>query len=80
TDITLTSVEKVISVAVSDAAKAVAGGSFKGGAYTGTLQNQGVRMSPFHNLDSKVPDALKAELTQLQADIISGKVSVKPGQ
>ena len=76
--ITLTSVEKVISVAVYSAAQAVNDGTFKGGAYTGTLANNGVRLSPFHDLDSTVPAALKAELDQLKADIISGKVSVKP--
>lgn len=78
TAVTLTSVEKVISVAVFSAAKAVADGTFKGGAYSGTLANDGVRISPFHDLDSKVPAALKAELDQLKADIIAGKVSVTP--
>ncbi len=78
TSVTLTSVEKVISVAVFSAAKAVADGSFKGGAYTGTLANDGVRISPFHDLDAQVPAALKAELDQLKADIIAGKVSVTP--
>jgi basic membrane protein A len=80
TSITLTSVEKVISVAVYSAAQAVNDGTFKGGAYTGTLENNGVRLSPYHDLDSKVPAALKAEIDQLKADIIAGKVSVKPAQ
>ncbi|HVP21847.1 MAG TPA: BMP family ABC transporter substrate-binding protein, partial [Anaerolineaceae bacterium] len=80
TSITLTSVEKVIHVAVYSAAEAVQNGTFKGGAYTGTLENNGVRLSPFHDLDSKVPADLKAELDQLKADIIAGKVSVKPAQ
>lgn len=77
TSITLTSVEKVISAAVYSAAEAVQKGTFKGGAYLGTLENNGVKLSPFHDLDSKVPADLKAELDQLKADIIAGKVSVK---
>jgi basic membrane protein A len=76
--IELTSVMKVIYAAVFDAAKAVNDGTFKGGAYTGTLQNSGVDIAPFHDLDSQVPADLKAEITQLKADIISGKVSVAP--
>ncbi len=78
TSITLTSVMKVIYAAVYDAAKAVNGGTFKGGTYVGTLVNNGVDIAPYHDLDSKVPDALKAEVTQLKADIIAGKVSVTP--
>ncbi len=78
TSITLTSVMKVIYAAVYDAAKAVNDGSFKGGTYVGTLANKGVDIAPYHDLDSKVPDALKAEVTQLKADIIAGKVSVTP--
>ena len=78
TPIVLTSVEKVIDVAVLDAIKSVKDGTFKGGNYVGTLQNNGVRISPFHDLDSKVPADLKAELDQLKADIIAGKVKTTP--
>jgi basic membrane protein A len=80
TPIMLTSVQKVIDVAVYSAATSVVDGSFKGGNYVGTLANNGVTISPYHDLDSKVPDALKAEITQLKADIISGKVKVGPVQ
>ncbi len=76
--IELTSVMKVIYAAVYDAAKAVNGGTFKGGTYVGTLANNGVDIAPFHDLDSKVPDNVKTEVTQLKADIIAGKVSVTP--
>jgi basic membrane protein A len=78
TSITLTSVMKNMDVAVKDTVASVIAGNFQGGNYVGTLANNGVQIAPFHNFDSKVPDALKAELTQLKADIISGKVSVVP--
>ncbi len=78
TSITLTSVMKVIYAAVYDAAKAVNSGTFKGGTYVGTLVNNGVDIAPYHDLDSAVPADLKAEVTQLKADIIAGKVSVTP--
>lgn len=76
TPILLTSVQKVIDVAVYSAAEAVVKGTFKGGFYVGTLENNGVTIAPYHDLDSKVPADLKAEITQLKADIISGKVKV----
>jgi basic membrane protein A len=78
TSITLTSVEKVINVAVFDAMKAVVDGTFKGGNYVGTLENNGVRISPFHDLDSVVPADLKTKLDSLKADIIAGKVKTTP--
>jgi basic membrane protein A len=78
TSITLTSVMKNMDVAVKDTIKSVIAGNFQGGNYVGTLANNGVQIAPFHDFDSKVPDALKTELTQLKADIISGKVDVKP--
>jgi basic membrane protein A len=71
----LTSVRKNMDVAVYNAIKAVQDGTFKGGVnYVGTLANDGVSIAPFHDLDSKVPAALKTELDQIKADLISGKV------
>ncbi len=78
TDITLTSVEKKMDVAVFDAIKAVLDGTFKGGNYVGTLANKGVDISPFHSLDSVVPADLKTELDQVRADIIAGKIKTSP--
>ena len=74
-DIVLTSVNKNMDVAVKDAAKAVIDGSFKGGVYTGTLQNKGVGLG---TIAGAVPSDLKTKVEQVQADIIAGKVKVKP--
>ncbi len=72
----LTSVEKVINVAVYNSVKDVINGTFQGGTnYVGTLANKGVDIAPFHDNDSKVPDALKAELAQVRADLISGAIT-----
>ena len=75
----LTSVDKNIATAVTTAMKDVKGGSFKGGLYTGTLQNGGVGLAPYHQFDSKIPASLKAQVQQLKQDIISGKVKVGSG-
>jgi basic membrane protein A and related proteins len=80
TPILMTSVQKVIDVAVYSAAEAAAKGTFKGGFYTGTLANNGVTIAPYHDLDSKIPGTLKEEITKLKADIISGAVKVGPVQ
>jgi basic membrane protein A and related proteins len=72
----LTSAEKVIDVAVLETFKKNAGGDTGGENFVGTLANAGVRISPYHELDSKVPADLKAEVEQLSADIAAGTVKV----
>ena len=74
--IELTSVMKLIDVAVYKTVKDVVDGKFTGGAVTYKLADGGVDLAPFHNFDSQVPQALKDELKQLKADIISGAVTV----
>jgi basic membrane protein A len=72
----LTSAEKVIDVAVLDTFKKNAGGDTGGENFVGTLANAGVRIAPFHDLDSEVSAELKAEVEQLSADIAAGTVKV----
>ena len=70
----VSSVTKGITSAVKTAVLAAAGGTFSGGVYIGTLANGGAVLSPYHDLASKVPAALQAEINTLQQDIISGKI------
>jgi basic membrane protein A and related proteins len=72
----MTTVAKNIADAVSAAAEKASEGQLNGGGSIGTLANNGVEIAPYHDFDSKVPAALKAELDQLKQDIISGKVTV----
>jgi basic membrane protein A len=72
----LTSAEKVIDVAVLETFKKNAGGDTGGENFVGTLANKGVRISPYHDLDSEVPAELKAEVDQLSADIAAGTIKV----
>lgn len=74
--ITLTSAVKHLEVSVQQAAKAVADGSFKGGTHLSTLAEGGVGIAPFHEFDSKIPADLKADLDQIKADIIAGKIKI----
>ncbi|HET7089593.1 MAG TPA: BMP family ABC transporter substrate-binding protein [Anaerolineae bacterium] len=77
-DIVLTSVEKRLDLSVLSAAKAVAAGIFAGGTQLATLANGQIGISPFHSLDSMVPDEVKADLEQITADIIAGTIQTKP--
>jgi len=70
----ITSVEKGIQSAVQAAVTSAANGTFKGGAYIGTLANGGVALAPYHNFATVVPAALQTEINSIKADIISGKI------
>jgi basic membrane protein A len=74
----LTTVQKNISDSVRDAVvKGAKGESLKqSDGFVGTLKNNGVSIAPYHEFDSKIDPALKAEVEQLKADIIAGKVTV----
>ncbi|HEX5907968.1 MAG TPA: BMP family ABC transporter substrate-binding protein [Propionibacteriaceae bacterium] len=73
----ITSVNKVMDVAVRDTIKAAKDGSFSNEPYVGTLENDGTGLAPFHEFDSKVPAELKSELDAVKADIISGKITIE---
>jgi basic membrane protein A len=73
----LTSVEKKMDATVMQAIKMAQDGSFEGGVVVGTLDNGGVGLAPFHDLDSAVPAELKSELDTIRQGIIDGSISVK---
>ena len=70
----ITSVEKGIQAAVKGAVISAANGTFKGGAYIGTLSNGGVSLAPYHDFATMGPASLQSEINSLKADIISGKI------
>jgi basic membrane protein A len=72
----LSTVQKNIAVAVQKTATDDSAGTLTGAGSVGTLANNGVELAPYHDFDSKVPAALKTEIDQLKADIISGKIVV----
>jgi basic membrane protein A len=75
----LTSVLKNMDATVLAAIKAAQEGTFEGGVVVGTLENNGVGLAPFHDMDAEVPAELKAELDQIRQGIIDGSISVKGG-
>jgi basic membrane protein A len=75
-DVVLSSVTKVMDFSNFTVIKNALEGNFVGCTnYVGTLENGGVGLAPFHDLDSSVPDELKAELQALQDMIISGEIA-----
>jgi basic membrane protein A len=72
----LTSVEKRMSMNMFDTIKSlVQGDAFAGGEagyYLGTLENGGIRISPFYDFESAIDAATIARLDELQAEIIAG--------
>jgi len=76
-DIILTSVLKNMDVAVFEASKAVAEGTFKGGIYSGTLKNDGVGIA---KPASAAPADVVTAAESLKQEIIDGKVTVGPAK
>lgn len=72
----LTSVVKEIPGIVSQSTVDAAKGTFRTGAYVGVLSNQGVKIAPYHEFDGKIPAELKAEVTQVGADISAGTIQI----
>jgi basic membrane protein A len=77
-DVMLSTVIKNSTDGVKDALgkAATQKGTLLTGGFLGTLANNGVSLAPYHDFDSKVDPALKAEIEALKADIISGKIKV----
>jgi basic membrane protein A and related proteins len=74
----LTSVIKRIDVLTFNVIRATLEGGFHGGEVMGNLENDGVGLAPFHDLESLVPPALKAELEEERAQILNGTLKTRP--
>ena len=75
--IILTSVVKQIGQAVYDTVEQASTGEFSPEPYVGTLENGGVDIAPFHDLEGSVPDEVKTRVEELKEEIISGDREVE---
>jgi basic membrane protein A len=73
-DLFLTSIQKKMDNAVHDVTVAAADGSFEGGLYVGTLENDGVALAPFHEFDDEVPQEVKDRIEELIEEIKAGEI------
>lgn len=77
-DVTLTSVLKNMDVTTFNVIQSVLDGTFEGGLVVGTLENGGVGLAPFHDMEDRVSAELQAELDELKAQIIAGEIATSP--
>jgi len=78
TNVVLTSVVKNYDVSVMQAVKAIEENTFSGGTHVGTLETGEVGVAPFRKFNSLISAKVKADVEQIKADIISGKIKTKP--
>jgi basic membrane protein A and related proteins len=76
-DALISSAQKNVDVAVYNYLKMVADGSVKAGISTGTLQNGGVGLAPFHDWDSRIPADLKAQIQRASDGIMDGSITIE---
>jgi basic membrane protein A len=76
--ITLTSVLKNMDATTMLVIEDVVNESFEGGIVIGMLENDGVGLAPFHDLDDMVSDDLKAELEIVRGQLVVGDLSALP--
>jgi len=75
-DVLLTSVMKKMDMSCFDVIRDTMAGNFKScGVYVGSLENDGVGLARYHDLEDAVPDELKAEIEDLTGRIISGEIT-----
>jgi basic membrane protein A and related proteins len=78
-DLFLTSVMKNMDVAVFTAIEEALNDEFEGGLYTGTLENGGVDIAPFHEFEDTVTDDVKTQVDEIRQQIIDGEITVGEG-
>ncbi|GAA4906650.1 basic membrane protein A [Stackebrandtia albiflava] len=72
----LTSVMKNIPPVVADTVTEAQAGENRTGSFIGTLENDGVGLAPYHELESEVPAGLADEVSALREQIIDGTITV----
>jgi basic membrane protein A len=73
-DALLSSAAKNVDAAVYNYLKTVKDGTVKAGVATANLSNGGVGLAPFHDWDSKVPQAVKDKIKEAADGLKSGKL------
>ena len=76
-DLAITSILKQIAVGVKDAVLSAGQGQFDAAPFTGTLENGGVGIAPFHDFAATVPADLESQLQTIQAGIVDGSIKTQ---
>jgi basic membrane protein A len=75
-DVLLTSVVKMLDVAVQQAIADTVDDNFTNEVFVGTLENEGVGLAPYHELDGEIPQELKDRIEELKQQIIAGEIQL----
>jgi len=73
-DALLTSAAKNVDAAVYNYLKSVKEGTSKAGIAMANLKNGGLGLAPYHDWDSKIPQAVKDKVKQATEDLKAGKL------
>jgi basic membrane protein A len=73
-DALITSAAKNVDAAVYEYLKTINGKTDKAGIFTADLKNAGIGLAPYHDWDSKIPQAVKDKVKQAAEDLKSGKL------
>ena len=65
-----------MDIAVYNYLRTVADGSVQAGISTGTLQNGGIGLAPFHDWEGRIPDDLKAQIQKANQGIEDGSIKI----
>jgi len=74
-DALLSSAAKNVDAAVYNYLKAIKDGSAKAGVAMANLGNGGIGLAPYHDWDSKIPQAVKDKIKQATEDLKGGKLA-----
>ena len=72
----LSSVMKGVGTSILGVITDTVNGTYTSASYYGTLANKGTYLAPYHDLAKKVPAKLQGEIRAIQADIISGSLTI----
>ena len=75
-DILLTSVVKGLDVSVTEAIKESVDGTFSNELFSGTLENGGVGLAPYHDFDGQIDQEVKDKIEELKTQIIAGDIKL----
>ncbi|MBW6472124.1 MAG: BMP family ABC transporter substrate-binding protein [Anaerolineaceae bacterium] len=74
----LTSVLKNTDVTTYEIIQRSVEGAFEGGKYVGRLENDGVGLAPFYEMEQIIPEQIRIEIQEIREKIIVGEIELSP--
>jgi basic membrane protein A len=75
-DVLLSSVMKGMDVAVKRSIQDSLEDGFSNEVFVGTLDNGGVALAPYHEMDAEIPQELKDQIEDLKQKLVSGEIEI----